>query len=464
LGENDALLDLHDEEDQAEQVRLLYVAVTRAIYRCYLPVTPFADCNFSPLGLLLRLPNSETGTLLNRLEKLQASAPSCISLQTVADISFDQHPRKPNLQTTTPAKVSQFGRSLVDLWRMHSFSSLAHWQLRSLPTRIDRDPEPNRGSSDTIPAEAINSAVINTPLTQPIRFEFARGAEPGNLLHALFETIEFGAENWTDCEEIFATYPHLVLNRRQEIIDWITDCLNTPLSCGHSLNQLRPEQALKESGFYFQMPQVAIQELMQCLEQHRQNQRQKSQHQKNQYPKTGESAQGIQVNTVSRATLDGMMCGFIDLIFEHDGRFYIVDYKSTWLGDAFSDYRTTALQENIEASHYDLQFLIYTLALHRYLRQRIPDYDMQTHLGGIYYLYVRGMTTDAEYSASTGIYSVQIDPAVVERLDHLFMQSGEPATERTSAPVTAGDNADNNADNNAGDNADKQPDQHKGRT
>jgi len=113
-----------------------------------------------------------------------------------------------------------------------------------------------------------------------------------------------------------------------------------------------------------------------------------------------------------------MMRGFIDLIFEYNGRYYIADYKSTHLGDQLTDYHWQALKENNQHHYYDLQYLIYSLALHRYLSQRITNYDPQQHFGGVYYLYLRGMSThNDEYY---GIYHTAIDLSLLSRLDQVF--------------------------------------------
>jgi exodeoxyribonuclease V beta subunit len=134
--------------------------------------------------------------------------------------------------------------------------------------------------------------------------------------------------------------------------------------------------------------------------------------------------------------INGMMCGFIDLIFEHDNRYYIVDYKSTFLGAAFSDYQTEALRKDIEASSYDLQFLIYTLALHRYLRQCLPGYQCETHLGGVYYLYLRGLQNGQDEAEPTGIFHTSVSSEIINRLDQLFLDdSPSNQNERTHTEV-----------------------------
>lgn len=114
----------------------------------------------------------------------------------------------------------------------------------------------------------------------------------------------------------------------------------------------------------------------------------------------------------------GFVKGYIDLVFEYDGRYYIADYKSNWLGERYEDYAPGRLAEAMSESFYDLQYLLYTVALHRYLKLRLPDYDYDRHVGGVYYLFVRGMQPSR--GASSGVYATRPDRALVERLDALL--------------------------------------------
>ena len=131
-------------------------------------------------------------------------------------------------------------------------------------------------------------------------------------------------------------------------------------------------------------------------------------------------------------SLKGMMHGFIDLVFEYEGKYYVCDYKSSHLGENFSDYNEEALNENIESNHYDLQYLIYSLALHRYLKASLPGYDAEKHFGGAYYLYLRGMRNNKDKTVSTttehyqnGVYFRDIDAKTLNDFDTLF--SGKEA-------------------------------------
>ena len=89
-----------------------------------------------------------------------------------------------------------------------------------------------------------------------------------------------------------------------------------------------------------------------------------------------------------------MLKGFIDLTFEYNGRFYVLDWKSNYLGDNQSLYTKDALIEAMQDHRYDLQYQIYSLALHKYLSQRLPNYSYERHFGGAIYLFLRGVNED----------------------------------------------------------------------
>ena len=111
-----------------------------------------------------------------------------------------------------------------------------------------------------------------------------------------------------------------------------------------------------------------------------------------------------------------MLKGFIDLVFRRDGRYYLLDYKSNWLGDSAQAYTPEAMARAMQAHRYDLQYQLYSLALHRYLRHRLADYDYDRHFGGVIYLFLRGVDGDG----GQGIFSTRPARALVEGLDALF--------------------------------------------
>jgi len=172
------------------------------------------------------------------------------------------------------------------------------------------------------------------------------------------------------------------------------------------------QKTLRESEFYFPMEQAKIACLEKLLTDHRNTNRQASNHNK-----------VSKINTVrlpNYKSLKGMMHGFIDLVFEQNGRYYVCDYKSSHLGDDFCDYNHQAMRDNLEKNYYDLQYLIYSLALHRYLKQKLTDYNAEDHFGGIYYLYLRGLTNNERHKGA-GVYYRQITTDELTQLDDLFL-------------------------------------------
>jgi exodeoxyribonuclease V beta subunit len=121
-----------------------------------------------------------------------------------------------------------------------------------------------------------------------------------------------------------------------------------------------------------------------------------------------------------------MVNGIIDLVFRHGDRFFIADYKSNFLGGRFRDYAPERLRSAVYERRYDLQYLLYTLALHRYLGQRVPDYDYARHFGGVYYLFLRGMRP--ETGSACGVYFHRPGLALVDALDRQVFPAGPEAS------------------------------------
>jgi exodeoxyribonuclease V beta subunit len=129
------------------------------------------------------------------------------------------------------------------------------------------------------------------------------------------------------------------------------------------------------------------------------------------------------VSQLGFGPLRGFLRGFIDLVFEHAGRFYVVDYKSNHLGPHPEDYREERLQAPMSEHHYFLQYHLYSVAVHRHLSQRLPGYDYERHFGGVYYLFLRGM--DPARGPATGVFFDRPDASVVKALsDCLARPSG----------------------------------------
>jgi exodeoxyribonuclease V beta subunit len=126
------------------------------------------------------------------------------------------------------------------------------------------------------------------------------------------------------------------------------------------------------------------------------------------------------------------MRGFIDLVFEHERRFYLADYKSNWLGAAVEAYAQPRLLEAMGREAYYLQYLVYCVALHRYLGSRVSDYRYETHFGGVRYLFLRGMRP--EHGCRFGVYSDRPPEALIGALDD-YLRTGTRKATRPGKPV-----------------------------
>jgi exodeoxyribonuclease V beta subunit len=183
--------------------------------------------------------------------------------------------------------------------------------------------------------------------------------------------------------------------------------LTAPLDAAGALTlqQIAPERRLIELEFYYPLAELTAAGLQQVLAAH------------------GFAADLQQeIGLLTFAPARGYMKGFIDLVFEADGRFYLVDYKSNWLGNTIAAYGAAALRQVMARETYFLQYIIYTLALHRYLRLRVPDYDYDSHLGGVFYLFLRGMDPDFPHY---GIFRDRPPRQLVQALD-AYLETGVP--------------------------------------
>jgi exodeoxyribonuclease V beta subunit len=184
--------------------------------------------------------------------------------------------------------------------------------------------------------------------------------------------------------------------------DWLLALLTTPLAlaegAGAALAELTSYQP--ELEFWFEARQVDVRKIDALVQRH--------------------VLPGQPRPALSRDTLNGMFKGFIDLVFEHGGRYYVVDYKSNWLGDGDGAYTPEAMAAAVTEHRYDLQYVLYLLALHRQLQLRLPNYDYDEHIGGALYLFLRGSR-----AAGQGIHHARPPRELIEALDALF--KGEKA-------------------------------------
>lgn len=267
---------------------------------------------------------------------------------------------------------------------------------------MSNPPQPNQVPIDLVDSK---NGVLSSPADElPSRFSFPRGANAGSFMHQVLELIRF--------DDVASTLPQVLPQAMTQfgidelwqpvLLDWYQDLMAAPLSNNEAnplsaptfaLQQLSHTNMLVEMEFYLPVTQLKARALGDLLALYRYR-----------------SDFGFE-------TLNGMLKGFIDLTFCHDGRYYIADYKSNHLGDSLAHYHYEAMHSAIAEHHYDLQYLLYTLALHRLLRSRLADYDYERHFGGCYYLFLRGMSASAPGS---GVFFDRPPKLLIDALDALF--------------------------------------------
>jgi len=402
------------DEAYAESIRLLYVAVTRAEQRCYLLSTAFDKAESSPLGRALKWHKDQE--IEQSLQQLVTDEPNSTCLRVfstdnnASELHAQQAPDK--IGNLKKGEVAQFTGKIERDWWLSSFSALS----RNLRHGGVSSPDRDSATGQTLDDSLNKSVVLASSL---LRFNLAKGAHTGNLLHDILEHTDFALPNWPETmERPLQKYGQLTPGYQEHDLQiWLEQVLTTPLNGSFmtnlggdtsplSLGSLSKAKTLRESEFYYPMCDAKPEQLTQLLSQHRNM--------------GGDGSVQSIVSLPAYQKLKGMMHGFIDLIFEHDNKYYICDYKSSHLGDNFEDYDQQAMKTNIEKNHYDLQYLIYALALHRYLKLNLENYNVAEHFGGVYYLYLRGMTNDVAHQ-NCGVYYRDIPFEELNILDQLFL-------------------------------------------
>lgn len=490
-----------------EDLRKLYVALTRARHAAWLGVAPLKTLRRSALGHLLvgggaagggsagdedeeeDADRSEAllGTALDAaLGAWTAACPSivCAPLPAAAEAHRAAPPAPSRLRPAPP--LPQPRRR----WWIASYSALRHAAQAAPATRaLDLLPEPAR---EPLPPEAPSSASAATYAEGPDRavaaatpgllpwsdeaqparplpprgpdearaagslpprgitadlfagldatpagppaapptpgrlHTLARGAAPGTFLHSLLEWAgqrgfaRLAADPALQAEARTWLAPRAARFGDAALADtlhaWLLDWLRTPLPLGPGRGAVAPQafgSSAVELEFWFAATAVDAAALDRLV--------------------STQVFPGAPRPALAPQALDGMLKGFIDLVFEHEGRWYVADHKSNALGEDESAYGPAALQAAALDSRYELQALLYLLALHRLLRIRKPGYDYDRDVGGALVLFLRGHA-----APGGGVLAIQPPRALIEALDALF--AGRPV-EPLAAAAQAADQA-----------------------
>lgn len=402
---SDEVKALIEQERLAEDLRLLYVALTRSIYHCSFAIAGLKKGRASQLSLghsaigflLLEQTSQDYQGLVDALNQLASTKVIPVELPVPLSM-LHQEQNQSKLELT----ANVFKRQLDSSWRVTSYTGLLHASSyddsRSAGLLNDILPTFDiEVIADNVRDDEMTLSHDNDRIMYDIH-HFPKGAIVGTLLHECFENSDFKHPNTDEIAAQLVTKLNLESAWLTPLSQWFSDVLHAPLQQRLSLSDLSLEQRLNELQFYLPIRQeVSALQLDRLCKQY--------------------DPLSQQCDVLNFSTVQGMLKGFIDMVFEWQGKYYIVDYKSNYLGETLDDYRQTSIEEAMCEHRYDLQYQLYALALHRYLKSRMIHYHYQTHFGGVYYLFVRGMTTGDK---SHGIFYTKPDIQFIEQLDKLF--------------------------------------------
>ncbi|MBL4848704.1 MAG: exodeoxyribonuclease V subunit beta [Planctomycetes bacterium] len=434
-------LALANHELQAENARLLYVALTRAKHHCTVYFAPVNEGETSPLGYLLlgggkpellgqtpaershervakaaeRIAFMGPAEVLAELEALAAEAPAGL----VSVVPIDDEPAPSYLPAQEEAlelKARELTLSVDWNWRSTSYSALASQRHASPgqvePEIVDRDAVSDEADTSPAPKESGDPIPLRT---------FPKGARCGNCLHKILELADFETlkEPKGEGPELVAkqleTFGFNAKRWSKTLHGALVGALSTPLSEADAtlrLDALPRAQRLDELEFVFpvagglsragkHMTPTALAAVFT----------------KHASPAVS-AGYATSLGQLAFRPLQGFLRGFIDLVFEWKGRYYLADYKSNFLGETFGAYAPEHMREVMAEHHYFLQYHLYSVALHRYLRWRLKGYSYQEHFGGAYYLFLRGMSHAT--AATAGVFYDKPSEDLINALDALL--------------------------------------------
>jgi len=408
---------LYRKEVLGELIRLNYVALTRAQNYCCFTWGEIRETSKSGLAYLAKYSRDRDvlDDFLANGNKLGIS-PAWQDNDNIEiiDVSIDYLSTKLSNDIEAPEwNTLPEIRKVPRDWGIMSFSAITAGSHQEHEIKPGDDDENNE--SDNIPVENID--LFSASLTLG---DFPRGPVAGNCIHSIFEKFNFADVKSTDWrkkksiermikEELFifgmieggkgsTQFVQSEAQRYTQICDMLENVLAYPLPGRDglmSLCDLNKEDYRPEMQFFFPADKVLdsakINELLEHLSGRKSN--------------------------LPAVALRGFVNGFIDLVFESNGRYYIIDWKSNDLGSSLNDYYRDGMAQSMYESYYYLQSAIYLFSLHKYLKKRLPDYDFEKHIGGAFYVYVRGVKNDF---ADTGIYSIKPELKILQLLENIF--------------------------------------------
>ena len=404
----------------SENLRLLYVALTRAEERCYLAWGRVNTGETSAPAYLIHCgdirPEEEDGLIARMesrwqgltdvairadLDRLAARSGGSIEVRPLPeDRTADEHPV--GAAPAEELKCRPFTGSIDRSWRTGSYSFLVSGAHD--PDAADRDPVAAGVASRPVAGASGRERII----------DFPAGSRAGSFFHAVLEAVDFRSLPHADAERLIADRLRdfgFDPGWQGAVSRLVAEAAEAELfpEAGFRLNRLPPEGRLAEVEFCHPLNPLTPRRLREAFAP---------------FGRAG-VLQGFpeRLGRLSFAPLQGHMKGFIDLVAFHRGRFYLVDWKSNRLGAEPADYGAERLSAVMQDELYLLQVYIYTLALDLYLRHRLPGYDYARDFGGVAYVFLRGL--DRAAGPGAGIFRDRPDPELVRALGRALIPGYE---------------------------------------
>ena len=397
-------------ESKAELQRLLYVALTRARHRCSIVWGSINQTEDSALAYTLHphrddVTDVEDKVLRADLEALRRASAETISIRDL--VPGEAPAYAPGELAGEALAARPYDRRVDTRWRIGSFSGMTSGPTASAPEAEGRDrdevdePEVAGAPSSGGPVEEGGAPVV-------LR-DFPRGTRAGLLLHAILEDHDFMDRDRDALAALvrgkLTAFGFDPGGLEAPLLQGIDAVLDTPLGIGMRLRDLPRSRRVDELEFLLPVAQereahASPRALARAFEEHGSDR----------VP----DAWVARLKALRSGALRGYLRGFVDLVFEHEGKYFVVDYKSNHLGDTAASYAPARLVAPMAHAHYFLQYHLYTVAVHRWLARRMRGYDYERSFGGVLYLFARGMAPG--HPEGSGIFFDRPRRALVEAL------------------------------------------------
>ncbi|CAL4324632.1 exodeoxyribonuclease V subunit beta [Buchnera aphidicola] len=385
---------LADKERLSEDIRFLYVALTRSILHCSVGIASiikkkskkinyYSETHKTALGYIVQNGRKmHYKTLNTQLKKLSALNYIKLNSTIIKSKVSIIHKQNKNVIRSNP-----YNKKLHNIWSITSYTQLYQenllykYNFKKICTKKVFSSNPKK-----------NTTLLNT-------YNFPRGKKTGILIHDILKEINF--TKTIDYTWFYKKVEKYNIHKKWLLIlyNWINNIIHTPFTENNIiLSDLKKKNYIQELEFFLPIKKkISSKSLNNIL------------------PLVNS------IDNISKPlffnSFSGFIKGFIDLLFMWNKKYYILDYKSNWLGNNNSEYSQENIKKEIIKHRYDLQYHIYATAAHQYLKQKIKKYHYDTHFGGILYIFLRAIDNK---NKKNGIFYILPKYHVIKKIISLF--------------------------------------------